>query len=399
MQRNFNFDEFVNRKGTGCAKWDACEEVFGTADVLPLWVADMDFRSPPAVVEALVRRASEGVFGYTRVSPSVTRSLVEWLERRHGWKIEPEWVVYTPGVIPGLSFAIQALTRPGDNVIIQPSVYPPFFSALRSNGCHASLNQLKLEAGKYRLDLDDMASRFDERTSLFVLCSPHNPVGRVWEEAELRAMGELCRRHDVVIVSDEIHSDLILNGARHLPIASLSPELARRTITLVSPAKTFNLPGLKTAAAIIPEPGLRRAFVRATDACGVHGVNLFGPVAMEAAYRCGEDWLAEALAYLEENLAYLEAFLRERVRGIELVRPEGTFLAWLDCRGLGMDAPSLKQFLVEKAKVGLNDGAAFGPGGEGFQRLNFACHRSTLEEALGRIEAAVGGLRCPMQQS
>jgi len=390
MELRYDFDEFVNRKGTGCAKWDACEEVFGTADVLPLWVADMDFRSPPEVTEALVRRASEGLFGYTRVSPTVAQAVVDWMAKRHGWKIEPEWIVYTPGVIPGLYFALHACTHPGDSVVFQTPAYPPFFAAVRNTGCQLATSPLRFHNGHYQIDADDLALRFGERTAAFVLCNPHNPVGRVFTREELLAIGDLCQRHeDVVIVSDEIHSDIVFGQNKHIPIASLSDALAQRTITLVSPAKTFNLPGLKASAAIIPNARLRRAFVHATDACGVHGVNLFGLVAMETAYRHGEDWLEDLLAYLEGNLAYLERFLRERIRGISLARPEGTFLAWLDCRELGVDAPALKKFMIEKAKVGLNDGAAFGPGGEGFQRLNFACHRSTLEEALRRIEAAV----------
>ena len=387
----YDFDRLIDRRRTNSVKWDGCGRVFGREDLLPMWVADMDFAAPPAALEALRERVDHGVFGYANDAGGALAALASWIERRHGWRIEEEWAAITPGVVAGLSLAVLALTEPGDKIAIQPPVYPPFYSVVRENGRSLVENPLRLENGRYVMDLKGLAGLFAQGVKMLILCSPHNPVGRVWERDELASLGELCRRHDVLVVSDEIHADLVFANHRHVCTASVSEDLAERTITLTAPSKTFNVAGLATAAAIVPQPDLRRKFTGLQRRLHLEGENVCGLAAMEAAYRHGEEWLGELLRYLEGNRDFLLAYLAERTPGIEAARPEGTFLAWLDCRGLGLDADGLRRFLVDEARLGLNDGRDFGPPGEGFARLNFGCPRSILEEGLDRLAGAVRG--------
>jgi cysteine-S-conjugate beta-lyase len=388
----YDFDQVVDRAGTDSFKWDCCERVFGAPDVLPLWVADMDFLCPPPVVEAIKERAAHGVYGYTMTPPSAYEAVVAWLRARFGWEIQREWITFIPGVVPGANFAIHACSRPGGHILIQPPVYPPFFAAIAENGRRQALNQLRLRDGHYEMDFDDLARKLSRGVEMAFLCAPHNPVGRVWREDELVRFGELCLQNEVVIVSDEIHHDLVFKGARHVPLASLSDALAQRTITLVAPSKTFNLAGLSASAAIIPNPRLRRQFGQAIEQAGIHFINLFGGVGLEAGYRYGADWLDQLLEYLQGNLNYMLEYFASEAPAIKPIKPEGTYMAWLDCRDLGLDGPALKRFMIEQARVGLNDGPTFGPGGEGFQRINMACPRSILAEALDRIRDAVNRL-------
>ncbi|MZP30677.1 putative C-S lyase [Heliobacterium undosum] len=384
-----SFDERIERRRTNCLKWDALRDAFGQEDLLPLWVADMDFPSPPAVIEVLQEKAAHRVYGYHVRSESFFESVVEWFGRRHGWAIEREWIALTPGVVPSICLAIQAFTAPGDGVVIQSPVYPPFFRCVNENGRRLVENPLRQVDGCYEIDFDDLAAKLDDGVRMLVLCSPHNPVGRVWTEAELRRINELCRERDIIVLSDEIHCDLVFRGHRHIPFAALGADAAARTVTCVAPSKTFNIAGLNTSFVIISDGGLRRRFRKHMAALSLGEGNLFGVAASEAAYRHGDAWLDALLPYLEDNADYFVRYVRERLPELQVVKPEGTYLGWLDCRSLGLAPAELKRFFVEKAKVGLNDGLTFGRPGAGFARINFGCPQAVLAEGMQRIEAAL----------
>lgn len=386
---NFDFDTVVDRIGTGSRKWDARQEVFGREDLLPMWIADMDFCSPPAVVEAVKHRAAHCLYGYPARLESYYSAFTGWTDRRYGWQVDPSWLLTTPGVVPAINAAILAFTEPGDGVLIQPPVYPPFFSCPRLNGRIVMENPLQENSdGTWRIDFDDLKRKLELRPKLLVLCNPHNPVGRVWSRGELQKIAELCLENEVLMFSDEIHGDLLLGNRRHTPLASLGPEVAARTITCTAPSKTFNIAGLYTSMVIVSSPSLRARLAHMLDALDICGGNVFGIVAFEAAYNYGEEWLKELLPYLEDNAMFMRAFLTKKIPRLRMAMPESTFLAWLDCRALGLPQPELKEFFVTKARVGLNDGRTFGDQGEGFMRLNFGCSRKTLTEGLERIEQA-----------
>lgn len=374
-----DFDEVIDRNGTSSEKW----ERYRGRDVLPLWVADMDFRSPPAVIEALRARIGHGVFGYTLPPEELQELTVEVLERDFGWRIEREWIVWLPGLVTGLNLACRAVGREGDEVLVPVPVYPPFMSAPRHGRRNPITVHLAEEAGRWTLDFDALARAVTSRTSLFLLCNPHNPVGRVYDRKELSRVAELCARHNLFICSDEIHSGLLLDtGRKHIPIATISPETAARTITLMAPSKTFNIPGLGCAFAVVPDPGLRGHFVEAMAGI-VPPVNALGFTAALAAYRHGDGWLLELLEYLRGNRELVEREIAA-MPGLAMNRVEATYLAWIDARATGLDHPAE---LFERAGVGLSDGALFG--GPGFVRLNFGCPRSLLREALKRIKSAI----------
>lgn len=383
----YDFDRVIPRRDTDSSKW----KTYG-ADVLPMWIADMDFAAPPAVVEALQQRVQHSIYGYPIRPASYYEAIVEWMRKRHGWEIKGEWIAHSPGVVTGLVLAVHTFTHPGDKIIIQPPVYPPFFTTVQYNGRQLVLNPLCNENGYYRMDLDHLEKQIDSRTRALILCSPHNPVGRVWTKKELIALGELCARKNILIFSDEIHADLILRGHKHIPLAMLLPELAEITLTFIAPSKTFNLPGLYTAAAIIPNPRLHAQFAITLENYSLKDSNIFGMVGLEAAYRFGEDWLEALLDYLQGNIEYAIRFFQQRLPQIHVAQPEGTYLLWLDCRALGLDKAGLRDLFLKRAKVALNEGHTFGPGGEGFMRMNIGCPRSILQEGLERIERAVNTL-------
>lgn len=381
-----DFDRFIDRRCTESAKWRRYDD-----DVLPMWVADMDFAAPDRVVEALRRRVEHGVFGYGMEPPELRPAVIERLWRLYGWSVGPEALVFIPGVVRGLNLACHAVGAEGDGVLVQTPVYPPFFTAPAN--ARRALRQMALTRGPdghYTVDLDRFEGALCGGTRLFALCNPHNPVGRAFTRQELEAMATACLRHDVVICSDEIHCDLVFRGHRHVPVATLGPEVAARTITLMAPSKTFNIAGLDCSVAIIQDAELRERFNAARQGL-VPGVNVLGYVAALAAYCDGQPWLDELLGYLEGNRALLcEAV--DAMPGVTMAPPEATFLGWLDCRAL--DLPGGPQrFFLERARVAMNDGASFGRGGEGFVRLNFGCCRSTLEEALERMQRAIEAWR------
>jgi cystathionine beta-lyase len=383
----YDFDRVIQRRNTDASKWTTYGD-----DILPMWIADMDFQAPPPVIAALEQRAQHGIYGYPLRPASYYEAIIEWMRKRHGWEIKGEWIAHSPGVVTGLVLAVHAFTQPGDKIIIQPPVYPPFSAIVQYNGRQLALNPLRNENGYYRIDLDHLEKQIDHRTRALILCSPHNPVGRVWSKDELVALGELCLRKNILIFSDEIHSDLILRGHKHIPLAMLSPELAEITLTFIAPSKTFNLPGLYTAAAIIPNHRLHTQFAITLENFALSTSNTFGMVGLEAAYRYGEEWLEALLDYLQANIEYAIQFLQQRVPQIHVAQPQGTYLLWLDCRNLGLDQAGLRNLFLKRAKVALNEGHTFGPGGEGFMRMNIGCPRSILQEGLERIERAVNSL-------
>ncbi|MFP4017207.1 MAG: MalY/PatB family protein [Halanaerobiales bacterium] len=390
------FDKIIDRKNTNSVKWDSCKRVFGSDDVLPMWVADSDWTAPQVVLNALEERINHGIFGYTEPGDELNQVVVDWVKKRYGWETSPEWLVYISGVVPAVNVAVKSFAQSKSaaeqrsGVIVQPPVYYPFFSAVKNNGAKVIENQLIYKGDQYNIDFNDLEKKLAV-ADLIILCSPHNPTGRVWNLEELERIGELCLKYDVRIVSDEIHSDLVYSGHKHIPIASLSNDLARNTITMIAPSKAFNLAGLHAAVTIIPDAGLKRSFVKTMDGFVTAG-NIMGYTAMRAAYSKGEEWLEEQMKYLGENRDYTMEYVDEYIPGIEAIKPEGTYLIWLDCRGLGLDNKELEDFMVKVAKVGLDVGTWFGSGGEGFMRLNLACPRSILEEGLKRIRKAVENL-------
>ncbi|HEX7484768.1 MAG TPA: PatB family C-S lyase [Vicinamibacterales bacterium] len=389
----YDFDTVLDRRNTHSLKWDHCRTEFGLDDVIPMWVADMDFAAPPAVVGAVERRAGHGAYGYVSVPESFWDSAIDWLRRRHGWEVDRRWLARAPGVVPALSLCVNAFTRPGDSVIVQTPVYYPFFRAVERNGRRLVCNPLVADGGTYRMDLADLERRIDASTRLLILCSPHNPVGRVWTREELERLGEICVRRDLLVLSDEIHMDLTLSGHRHVPLATVSEALAERTITCVAPSKTFNVAGLSMSLTIASNPDLLARYAAQFEASGLGIPSLFGTVALEAAYRHGAEWLDQLLDYLTANVEYTERFIRERIPELQFIRPEGTYLALIDCRRLGMRQKEVDAFFLRTAGVYFDSGSWFGEEAEGFERINLACPRKTLAEALERMERAIAGLR------
>jgi cystathionine beta-lyase len=386
----YNFDQMPDRRGSESFKWRIYPE-----NVMPLFVADMDFVSPAPVVQAVREYAEKGIFGYPRglhtsdaaELPELGEAVVARMFERYGWRIAAEDVIFTPGVVPAFNLASHALADEGGAVLVQSPVYPHILSAPRKARLQQQNAELRrLDDGSYTVDWDDFSHRITPETRMFILCNPHNPVGRAFQRDELERMAQICLSRGVVICADEIHSDLVFSGHEHIPIASLAPDVAQRTITLIAPSKTFNLAGLQCAIAIIQNPQLRKKFQAAREGL-TPWVNAPGLIAAEAAYRHGKDWLDQLLAYLEGNRDYLDDFVHTRLRGVAMAKPEATYLAWLDFRATGIADPY--RFLLEKAQVALSDGHAFGPGGEGFVRLNFGCPRFYLESALGRIAEAL----------
>ena len=385
----YDFDKYIDRRNTDCEKWDGLEEEFGRKDLLALWVADMDFTAPPEVLEAVHKKVDQGALGYPTMPQSLYDAIRLWEEKRHGWKFGNEAITWAPGVVAGLSFAVMALTKPGDGVIIQTPVYPPFYRTVREAGRIINENPLKYENGRYVMDIEGLEKLITPTCRTLILCSPHNPVARVWSKEELEALAALAERKDMVIIADEIHQDLVYSGARHICLASLSEETAKRVITFVAPSKTFNIAGMKASVAIIPDAKLRAMYTSVLERFHLNSVNILGITAMEAAYsKCGE-WLDELLAYLEKNRDYTEKFIRERLPKAHMDHPEGTYIFWIDFRGYGFNAETLERFLAEEAGVALNKGLNFGSAGDGFARINIGTTMAMLKEGLEKIAAAL----------
>jgi cystathionine beta-lyase len=387
-----DFDRLMDRRGTCSLKWDGMDRFFARGDRLPLWVADMDFPSPPAVVEALMQRAAHPVFGYTQRPAAFYESVAGWIGRRYGWSIPAGWIIGAPGVVPSVAVAVLAYTDPGDGILIQPPVYFPFRTTIETLGRRVVENPLKLADGRYTMDYRDLREAA-ARSRLAILCSPHNPVGRVWTRDELHGFGSIMLRSGVIVLSDEIHADIVFSPHRFVPYGSLGSRFAGESLTCHAVSKTFNLAGLRTSTVVIPGRRYRERFQEILAGMGLHGTGSFGIPAVIAAYDDCEEWLADLGVYLWANYMYLRRFVEERIPEIRILDLEGTYLAWMDCSGLGLGDRELAAFMLEEAGLALDEGTLFGTGGEGFMRLNFACPRSILETALGQLESAVSGRR------
>lgn len=387
MERNLDFDTVIGRRNTKCLKYDFAKKRGMPEDVLPMWVADMDFKTSSYVEDALAEWAEHGIFGYSEVQTPYFEAVRNWMKERHGWEPQEKWLIKTPGVVFALAMAVRAYTGPGDAVLIQQPVYYPFSEVIRDNGRKVVSSDLYLGGdNKYHIDFEDFERKIkEERVHLFLLCSPHNPVGRVWTLEELSRLGELCVRHGVTVVSDEIHHDFIFQGEHHV-FAGLKKELEEISIICTSPSKTFNLAGMMLSNIFIPNHTLRRKFRRELDAAGISQLGIMGLAACEAAYSKGREWYQAMMAYVKDNITYTRQYVKEYLLGVALVEQEATYLVWLDCRGLGLDAEELDRRIIHRAKLWLDSGKIFGECGRGFQRINVACPRSVLKEALQKLK-------------
>jgi len=382
-----DFERVIDRAGTFSVKYDGRLSMFGQAEVMPLWVADMDFAAPAAVTEALLKRATHPVYGYTQFPDSLYESLINWLAVRHGWQIEREWIIFCPGVVPSLSTSILALSKPGEAVIVQPPVYYPFFSVVNKSGRKLLYNALRQEQVHYSMDLADL-ERQATSARMLLLCSPHNPVGRVWSKAELEGLLALAQQHDLIIVSDEIHADLIYPGNKHYMLAGLA-DAPESVITAVAPSKTFNIPGLNLSALIVPHPAYRAAIREQLDVMHVSAANPFSIAAFTAAYQGGTAWLAALMDYLADTREMVRRYLQDYLPQIKLTPSQGTYLLWLDCRDLGLSDDELRQFFILEAGIGLNPGISYGREGSGFMRMNIGTPRQHIRQALDNVRSAL----------
>jgi cystathionine beta-lyase len=389
----WNFDEPVLREGTDCIKYDLREEIFGKKDVIPMWVADMDFNTPDFIIKAIKNRLNHEIFGYSLRPEIYYQSIISWLRRKHSWHIEKDWISFSPGVVPALNFCTLAFTKPGDGVIVQPPVYFPFFSAVESHGRKLIYNPLRENGGRWEMDFENLESSIHADTKMIIISNPHNPVGRVWSPEELNRLAAICLKNNILILSDEIHCDLVLPDYTHTPMASLSEEIAQITITFIAPSKTFNLAGLSTSSVVISNPALRRTFARLIESLHVTNGNIFGTIASIAAYSQGYEWLNALLGYIDNNISFVTDYCKQLIPEILPVRPEATYMIWLDCRKLGIKGKELQDFFVRKAGVGMNEGSTFGPGGEGYMRMNVASSHHVVMKAMEQIEKAVSTLR------
>ncbi len=390
MKGRYNFDKIVDRRGTNAVKVDALGPLFGDAGLIPLWVADMDFETCPAITQALKQRLEHPIFGYSEEPPGYRPAITEWLRRRQGWEIRDEWLSFIPGVVTGIGLAVNVLTGRGDKVIIQPPVYHPFRLVPEANGRKVVYNPLILtDEGRYQMDLDGLERLIDDKCKLLILCNPHNPGGTIWSRQELIRLADTCARRSILVVSDEIHADLPLFGRRHIPFASVSEAAAQNSITFGAPSKTFNIAGLVSSYAVVPNDSIRRRFFSWLKANGLNHVPLVAATATETAFTKGGEWLDELIGYLEGNVSLVIDYLAREIPAIRPMRPDASFLVWLDCRQTGLDHRELVDLFVNKAGLALNDGEMFGPGGEGFMRMNVGTPRSVVLRALEQIKRAL----------
>ncbi len=386
--KKYNFDEVIERSNTASVKYDLRKLFFGNDNVIPMWVADMDFKTPDFILEALKNRLDHPVLGYSIRTTEYFDAIRNWFQRRHNWNIENDWICFSPGIVPALNLVVLAFTKPGDSIIVQSPVYFPFFSAIKGNGRKLLNNRLKLVDSKYEIDFEDLEKKCKKASMIFV-CNPQNPGGRAWTPEELTKLADICLKHKVLIVSDEIHADLVNIGFKHTVLASISSSIADMTITLHAPSKTFNIAALSTASVIISNQKLRKTYNKLVQNLHVDMGNVFGNVASTAAFNNGNEWLKQLLEYIDGNITFLEEYLKENIPVIKMMRPEATYMAWLDCSALNMNDKELNHFFIKHANLGLNPGAQFGSGGNGFMRINLACPRSTLKKALEQMKDAV----------
>lgn len=383
----FDFDTPIDRSGSNSLKFDARQAYFGRADVLPMWVADMDFAAPQAVTEALVKRAEHPLYGYTMYPDSLYQAMIDWCVRRYDWSVKQSDIIMCPGVVPSLHAVIEALTAPAEKVVVQPPVYFPFFSAVTQTGRELVLNPLQLEEGEYVLDLEHLETCFKQGARLLLFCSPHNPVGRVWRQDELQALLDLAERYQVTIISDDIHADLIYPGQRHLPLADMTDSV--NIITAIAPSKTFNIPGLGLSTLVVPDKQQRKQINQVFESWHVSAANPFSITAFEAAYQYGDSWLNALMRYLHNTMQSVSDIVSTELPQITLIQPQGTYLLWLDCREMQLDDQALRRFFIDKAGVGMNPGYVFGESGSGFMRMNIGTPQKQVEQAMQQIVSAV----------
>ena len=386
----YNFNQIIDRRGSGDLKHGVLKERYGRDDLLPLWVADMDFETPPFITEALQQRLQHSLYGYTVVPDELWITIIQWIQEHHNWQVRRQWLTFIPGIVKGIGMAINVFLKEDEKVIIQPPVYHPFRLTPEGNGRQVVMNPLKeLPDGSYAMDFEQLASVVDEKCRLLILSNPHNPAGICWDAQTLRRLAHFCYEHDIIVVSDEIHSDMALFGHQHVPFATVSEEAAQISITFGAPSKTFNIAGIVSSYAIVPNPTLRRRFYTWLEANELNEPTLFAPIATIAAYSQGEEWRRQMLRYVEENIRFVEDFFHAQMPQIKPLRPQASFLVWLDCRALGLNHDQLIDLFVNKARLALNDGAMFGPGGEGFMRMNVGTPRAVLQQALQQLSEAL----------
>lgn len=385
----YNFDEIIDRKNSDSIKWATLKENYGDEEILPMWIADMDFKSSDEIIEALKERVEHGVFGYIYRKDSFYDSIIKWVKDHHNWDIKKEWILFTPGVVMGLNIGVRELINEGDKVLVQPPVYPPFYRVLDNNNRVVNENPLIFDGNKFVMDIEGLKATIDDKTKLMMLCNPQNPVGRVWSKEELEILGKICIENDITIISDEIHSDLILKGNKHTPMATISKDIENRTITLMAPSKTFNIAGLVTSIAIIPNEEIRNIYKKAIEKMEIDNTSIFGALGLEVAYNHGQEWLDQVMEYIEDNIDFAVDYIENNIPEVKVTKPEGTYLLWLDFRSLGKSPEELNDALLKIGKIALNDGVPYGTGSEGYFRLNVGCPKSILEEGLKRIEKTV----------
>lgn len=387
------FDAYIERRSTRSVKWDGCNEKFGVpenVDILPMWIADMDFKAPEEVVQAVTQRAGEGIYGYITKPDSFYESIIHWVARRYHWTVEREWITFTPGVIPGFNVAYQNFSDPGDGIIVQTPIYYPFMDGIHNNGRKMVVNPLIEREGEWYMDFDLLEQQVkDPANKILIMANPHNPTGRCWTREELERLGDLCADNGVLVICDEIHGDLIMEGASHCSMGTLSQKIRNNTIFHFAPSKTFNLAGLQTAYCIIPNPEIRAIFEKGMNANRIFNMNWFGQIALETAYNRCEDYVTGLCAYVNANMDYMADYLRENLPMLKMKKSQGTYMVWVDFRGTGMATEEIERFIIEKARIAVDMGTWFGPGGEGFLRFNLACPRCLVEEAMHRLSNAM----------
>lgn len=388
----YNFDEIIERRGTDCLKYDKLEERFGNADLMPFWVADMDFRTPDFIVDALKKRCEHPIFGYTFPPDEYSGSIIGWVKRMYGWDIRPEWLSYIPGIVKGIALVLECFTQKGDKVIIQPPVYHPFRLVPEKLHRQVVCNPLRLVNGVYEMDFEQLESVIDKDCKALILASPHNPAGIVWDRTTLQRLAGLCTRRHLLVISDEIHAEMVFTGFEHRPFPSISDEAAACSITFLAPSKTFNIAGIVSSYAVVPNDALRDAFYGFLEACELHEGSIFSYTATVAAYTHGEEWRRQMVDYVAGNIRFVDEYLRTHIPQIKTYRPQASFLVWLDCRGLGLAQPELFRLVRDRAGLALNNGVTFGKEGEGYLRLNVGCPRSLLAKGLDALRKAVMNL-------
>ena len=394
MNKKYDFDKLVDRTGSHALKYDALQEFYGRNDLIPMWVADMDFETPDFIIEAMKRRLEHPILGYTMAYDGYWQSIISWLKKRHSWQVEREWLCYIPGIVKGIGMVINAFTSPGDKIVIQPPVYHPFRLVPEHNNREIVCNPLKVtDDGSYTMDFDNLEQVLDEKCKILILANPHNPIGLVWDKATLQRLAEIAVRHNLIVISDEIHCDMPLYGNVHTPFASVSDAAASCSITFGAPSKTFNIAGIVSSYAIVPDEQLRSKFFSWLEANEMNMATIFAMTATEAAFNNGEDWRREMLAYVEQNVIFIEEFLAKELPQVKLMRPQASFLVWFDFSALGLEHNKLLDLLVNKAHLAMNDGAMFGPGGEQHTRLNVGTQRSVLAQAMQQLKEAIDNLQ------